>query len=43
MREGNVLFKYAVNTFYLLLYGIVHMLKIYSGNKRGNLLLLLDD
>ena len=36
-KEGNVLFKDTLNTFYLWLYGIRHMVKNHS--KRGNLLL----
>ena len=34
--EGNVLFNDALNTFYLLLYGIRHMVKDHSGSERGN-------
>ena len=37
-KEGNVLFKDALNTFYLQLYGVIHMLKDYSDSERGNLL-----
>ena len=34
--RGNVLFKYTLNTFYLLLYGIGHMVKDHSDSERGN-------
>ena len=37
-KEGNVLFNDALNTFYLRLYGIGHMVKYHSDSKRGNLL-----
>ena len=37
--EGNVLFKDALNTFYLQLYGVRHMVMDHSNSKRGNLLL----
>ena len=37
-EEGTVLFNNALNTFYLWLYGIKHMLKNHSGSERGNLL-----
>ena len=30
MKEGNVLFNYALNTFYLRLYGIRHMVMDHS-------------
>ena len=36
---GNVLFNDALNTFYLWLYGIRHMVKDYSDSKKRNLLL----
>ena len=36
--EGNVLFNYALNTFYLRLYGVRHMVKDHSDSERGNLL-----
>ena len=36
MKERNVLFKDALNTFYLRLYGIAHMVKNHSDNGRGN-------
>ena len=35
-KEGNVLFNDALNTFYLQLYGVRHMVKNYSDSKRGN-------
>ena len=38
-KEGNVLFNDALNTFYLQLYGIRHMVKVYSDSEKGNLLL----
>ena len=34
--EGNVLFNDALNTFYLRLYGIGHMVKHHSDSERGN-------
>ena len=37
-KEGNVLFKDALNTFYLQLYGIRHMVKDHSDSEKGNLL-----
>ena len=37
-KEGNVLFNDALNTFYLRLYGVRHMVKDHSDSKRGNLL-----
>ena len=39
-KEGNVLFNDALNTFYLRLYGIRHMVKNHSDRERGNLLVL---
>ena len=36
--EGNVLFNDALNTFYLWLYGVRHMVKDHSDSERGNLL-----
>ena len=36
-RERNVLFNYALNTFYLRLYGIRHMVKDHSDSEKGNL------
>ena len=38
-KEGNILFNDAVNTFYLRLYGVRHMVKDHSDSERGNLLL----
>ena len=35
-KEGNVLFNDALNTFYLQLYGVIHMVKDHSDSKRGN-------
>ena len=37
--EGNVLFNDALNTFYLRLYGIRHMVKDHSDSEKGNPLL----
>ena len=37
--DGNVLFNDALNTFYLRLYGIRHMVKDHSDSERGNPLL----
>ena len=37
-KEGNVLFNDALNTFYLRLYGVEHMVKDHSDSERGNLL-----
>ena len=37
-KEGNALFNDALNTFYLQLYGIGHMVKDHSDSERGNLL-----
>ena len=39
MKEGNVLFNNALNTFDLRLYGIGHMVKDHSDSKKGNKLL----
>ena len=36
--KGNSLFNDALNTFYLLLYGVEHMVKDHSDSERGNLL-----
>ena len=36
IKEGNVLFNDALNTFYLRLYGIGHMVKDHSDSERGN-------
>ena len=38
-KEGNVLFNDTLNTFYLRLYGVRHMVKDHSDTARGNLLL----
>ena len=38
-KEENVLFNEALNTFYLWLYGVRHMVKDHSDSERGNLLL----
>ena len=38
MKEGNVLFNDTLNTFYLRLYGVTHMVKDHSDSERGNLL-----
>ena len=35
-HEGNVLFNDALNTFYLRLYGVGHMVKNHSDSERGN-------
>ena len=35
MRERNVLFNDALNTFYLRLYGIRHMVKDHTDSERG--------
>ena len=37
-RKGNVLFHVPLNTFYLRLYGIRHMVKDHSDSEKGNLL-----
>ena len=34
MKEGNVLFNDALNTFYLRLYGVRHMVKDHSDSER---------
>ena len=34
-KEGNVLFNDALNTFYLRLYGVGHMVKDHSEIERG--------
>ena len=33
-KEGNVLFNNALNTFYLRLYGVGHMVKYHSDSER---------
>ena len=35
-RQRNVLFNDALNTFYLRLYGVRHMVKDYSDSEKGN-------
>ena len=35
-KEGNVLFNDALNTFYVWLYGVRHMVKDHSDSERGN-------
>ena len=35
-KEGNVLFNDALNTFYLRLYGVRHMVKDQSDSEKGN-------
>ena len=35
-KEGNVLFNDALNTIYLWLYGVRHMVKDHSDSERGN-------
>ena len=35
-KEGNVLFNDALNTFYLRLYGVRHMVKDHSDSVKGN-------
>ena len=37
-EEGNVLFNDALNTFYLRLYSVRHMVKDHSDSEKGNLL-----
>ena len=37
-KEGNALFNDALNTFYLQLYGVKHMVKDHSDSDKGNLL-----
>ena len=39
LRERNVLFNDALNTFYLRLYGVRHLVKDHSDSDKGNLLL----
>ena len=40
-KEGNVLFKDTLDTFYLRLYGVGHMVKDHPDSERGNPLLTL--
>ena len=35
-KEGNVLFNDALNTLYLRLYGVKHMVEDHSDSERGN-------
>ena len=35
-KEGNVLFNDTLNTFYLWLYGVRHMVKDHSDSEKGN-------
>ena len=35
-KEGNVLFNDEINTFYLRLYGVRHMVKDHSDSEKGN-------
>ena len=35
-KEGNVFLNDALNTFYLRLYGVGHMVKDHSDSERGN-------
>ena len=35
-KEGSVLFNDALNTFYLRLHGVGHMVKDHSDSERGN-------
>ena len=42
-QEGNVLFNDALNTFYLQLIGIGHLVTNHLDKERGNLLLLFSD
>ena len=35
-KGGNVLFNDALNTFYLLLFSVGHMVKKHSDSERGN-------
>ena len=37
-KEGHILFNDALNTFYLRLYGVRHMVKDHSDSEKGNLL-----
>ena len=37
-KEGNVLFNNTLNTFYLRLYGVIHMVKDHSDSEKGNTL-----
>ena len=35
-KEGNVLFNDTLNTFYLWLYGVIHMVKDHSDSEKEN-------
>ena len=35
-KEGNILFNDALNTFYLRLYGVRHMVKDHSDSEKGD-------
>ena len=35
-KEGNILFIDTLNTFYLCLYGVEHMVKVHSDSEREN-------
>ena len=35
-RKGNILFNDVLNTFYIRLYGVIHMVKDHSDSERGN-------
>ena len=35
-KEGNILFNDTLNTFYLRLYGVRHMVKDHSDSEKGN-------
>ena len=35
-KEGNVLYNDTLNTFYLRLYGVRHMVKYHTDSERGN-------
>ena len=38
-KEGNLLFNNTLNTFYLRLYGVTHMVKDHFDSEKGNPLL----
>ena len=42
-KEGNVLFNDALNTFYLWLYGVTHMVKDHSDRKPAAIWATLSD
>ena len=42
-RERNVLFNDALNTFYLRLYGVIHMVKDHSDSEREREIFLFND